>query len=251
MRQLHQPALVLHARNYSETSLILEIFTARHGRLGLLAKGARRRSSPWLGILKPFQPLLLDWTGRSDLALLIGAENRGPALTLDVHALYCGFYLNELLTRLLHRHDPHEELFNSYESALHALASAAIPEIVLRIFEKRLLGEIGYGLVLDRDIVNNAPVNPDSVYEYVLDKGPVLAESAQALRALNAVRVRGESLVALAQENFTAPETLRDSKRLLRSALLRHLGERPLHSRRIYQHVLAVRSKINRTDETF
>src|SRR6185436_3098055 len=121
MRTQDQPGFVLHARDYSETSLILEVFSARHGRLGLMAKGARRPSSRVRGLLKPFQPLLFAWTGRGELPILTGAEPDGEMPPLMGPALYCGFYLNELLMRLLHRHDPYEALYGAYRSALTAL----------------------------------------------------------------------------------------------------------------------------------
>ena len=106
MREQQQRAFVLHRRNYSETSLIIEVYTHRHGRLGLIAKGARRPSSRSRGVLKSFQPLLIGWSGRGDLMTLTGTEAEGAAIDLRGEALYCGFYLNELLIRLLHRHDP-------------------------------------------------------------------------------------------------------------------------------------------------
>jgi len=243
VRVQQEQGFVLHARHYSETSLILEVFTREQGRLGLLAKGARRRSSPWQGVLKPFQPLLLSWSGRGDLALLIGAETDGGAIALDVDSLYCGFYLNELLMRLLHRHDPHEQLFDAYRSALQALGSVAVPETVLRIFEKHLLGEIGYGLVLDRDIQDNSPLVPDALYEYVLDQGPIRVAESNRHRPARGIRIHGESLMALAREEFSAPRAARETKMLVRAALSRHLGVRPLHSRRLYQHMLALRSR--------
>lgn len=250
MRVNQQPGFVLHARHYSETSLILEVFTREQGRVGLLAKGARRRSSPWQGMLKPFQPLLLSWSGRGDLALLIGAEPDGAAVALDVDSLYCGFYLNELLLRLLHRHDPHELLFDAYRSALHALAGAALPEIVLRIFEIRLLSDIGYGLVLDRDILDNAPLMPEALYEYALDRGPMRVAEPDIQRPPRGIRIHGESLMALAQEQLMTPRALRETKLLVRAALSRHLGGRPLHSRRLYQHMQALRSRRGGPAET-
>jgi DNA repair protein RecO (recombination protein O) len=249
MRVAQEPGFVLHGRDYSETSLILEVFTARHGRLGLLAKGARRRSSPWRGLLKPFQPLALSWTGRGELALLIGAEPAGGEAGFDVETLYCGFYLNELLMRLLHRHDPHETLFDAYRSALAALAGAALPEVVLRIFEKRLLAEIGYGLVLDRDIADNSALAPQALYDYVLERGPVCVGEAGRGRPTRGVRVHGASLLALAREQLDTPLARRETKRLMRAALSRHLDGRPLHSRRLYQRVLALRARANERSE--
>jgi DNA repair protein RecO (recombination protein O) len=241
VRVSQQPAFVLHSRDYSETSLILEVITPQYGRVGLLAKGARRPRSPWRGLLQPLQPLLLSWAGRGELAILIGAEPERETVTHDPQTLYCGFYLNELLMRLLHRHDPHEALFGSYRGALAALAAAAVPEVVLRVFEKHLLREIGYGLVLDRDITDNAPLMPDALYDYILDRGPVRLTHAEPGRVSRGVRLHGASLLALATEHFETPTACREAKTLMRVALSRHLGERPLHSRKLFQHVLALR----------
>jgi DNA repair protein RecO (recombination protein O) len=241
MRVTQQPAFILHSRHYSETSLILEVFTRDHGRIGLMAKGARRPSNRARGLLKPFQPLLLSWIGRGELPILTDTESGGEIGGIDGPMIYCGFYLNELLIRLLHRHDPHDALFHAYHATLVALGSAAIPEIVLRLFEKRLLAEVGYGLVLDRDISDNAPIMAHNLYDYALERGPVLVSRPDAPR--RGVRVHGASLLALAAESLGTPEALRETKVLMRAALSRHLGDRPLHSRRLYQHVLALRGR--------
>ena len=121
MRTQQQSAFILHQRNYSETSLLLELYTRRHGRIGLIAKGARRPSNKNRGTLKPFQPLLVGWSGRGELMVLTGAEPDGASVDLVGSSLYCGFYLNELLMRLLHRHDPHEALYDRYNQALLGL----------------------------------------------------------------------------------------------------------------------------------
>lgn len=238
MRVQDQAGFVLHARDYSETSLILEAFTPRHGRLGLLAKGARRPSSRVRGLLKPFQPLLLSWVGRGELPILTAAEVDGDASLATGPVLYCGFYLNELLVRLLHRHDPHETLYGVYRETLIALARAEVTEPVLRVFEKRLLGEIGYGLVLDRDVGDNTVIDPAGWYDYVPERGPIrLADPA--LNRPRGVVVRGASLTALAKNELSEPETLREAKRLMRSVLAYYLGDKPLHSRKLFNNPAA------------
>ena len=238
MRIQDQPGFVLHARDYSETSLVLEVFSARHGRMGLIAKGARRPSSRVRGMLKPFQPLLLSWTGRGDLPIVTGAEPDGETPPLVGAAVYCGFYLNELLVRLLHRDDPHEALYHDYRQALVSLANAARSEATLRLFEKKLLGEIGYGLVLDRDVVDNKPVEPGAWYDYIPERGPVRLLHPELGRAQGVI-VRGASLIALAEESLTDHDALREAKRLMRTVLARYLGDKPLHSRRLFHGVTA------------
>ena len=237
MRIQQQPAFVLHARDFSETSLILEVFTARFGRLGLMAKGARRPSSRVRGVLKPFQPLLLSWTGRGELPILTGAEPDGQVPLIGGSALYCGFYLNELLMHLLHRDDPHEALFVTYRAAIAALATAEQTETVLRSFECRLLGDIGYGPVLERD-ADNAPIEAQTWYDYVAERGPVRLAEPDRTRA-EGVIVRGATLIALARNELTDTEVLRESKRLMRVLLARHLGDKPLHSRKLFHGIAA------------
>jgi DNA repair protein RecO (recombination protein O) len=238
MRFQQQPAFVLHQRDYSETSLLLEAFTVNHGRIGLIAKGARRPASRMRGVLKPFQQLLIGWSGRGELAVLTGAETDGPDTALEGPALYCGFYMNEVLMRLLHRHDPHGVLFDAYQTTLRQLRLSGSNEAVLRIFEKILLRELGYGLVLDQDIGDRSPIDDAAMYDYILDRGPVRLTHPDLHRPSEGVRVRGASLRALARESLSDPAILRDAKTLMRAALARHLGERPLHSRKLFRRVV-------------
>ncbi len=230
MRIQQQSAFILHHAHYGETSLLLEVFTRAFGRLGLIAKGARRPRSPLRAALAPFQPLLIGWSGRGEVATLTGAEGAGPAAHLVGEQTYCGLYLNELLVRLLHRHDPHEDLFDVYAHALFNLQRADITEITLRLFEKHMLQELGYGLVLDREVSGNCPIAADVDYDYVPDRGPVRAPSADY-----GVRVKGASLLALAREQFSEPTELFDSKMLMRACIAHHLGGRPLHSRSLFR----------------
>ncbi len=284
MRIQQQPGFVLHQNPYSETSLVLEVFTPEHGRVGLLAKGARRPGNRSRAFLKPFQPLLLSWSGRGELPVLTGAEPQeaSAALALEGHGLYCGFYVNELLVRLLHRHDPHPGLYRAYQGCLASLSANARRDAALRIFEKHLLQEVGYGLVLDRDIRDNAPVSPDALYDYVFERGPMrlhpelntrvhdsrdgggraasgdgrdaggrATPGAVAGTAAESVRLRGTTLLALIREEFDEPAALREAKTLMRAALARHLGDRPLMSRELFRRpaVIGLREQ-ERRDKT-
>ncbi len=233
MRIAQASGFVLHQRDYSESSLLLEAYTRAQGRIGLIAKGARRPSSRLRGVLKPFQALLLSFSGRGDLMLLTAAEPDGLASVLSGESLYCGFYLNELLMRLLHRHDPHESLFDRYRAAVQGLATGANNESILRVFEKHLLGEIGYGLVLGRDAEQNT-IDPDGFYDYVADRGPILLKHPELRARLDGVPVRGATLLALDAERLDDPAVLREAKTLMRELLAVRLGDRPLHSRRLF-----------------
>src|SRR6476660_9150443 len=119
----HEPGFVLHAYPYKETSLIVEAFTRRFGRVGLLARGARRPRSTMRGVLLAFHPLRLTWSVSAELGTLIQAEWGGGQRSLAGIGLMCGFYINELLLRLLPRDDAHEALFDAYAEALSRLAS--------------------------------------------------------------------------------------------------------------------------------
>lgn len=233
MRIDREPAFVLHQHEYGETSLLLETFTRHHGRLGLLAKGARRARSPLRTTLVPFQPLLVSFSGRGELPVMSLAEPARAAPVLGGQALICGLYLNELLIRLLHRHDPHDRLFDVYGQTLDRLVGTQPDEAVLRIFEKRLLEETGYGLVLDHDVEGGGPLDPLATYHYLVDRGPVPAGSS----ADEGIVVQGATLAALGAERLDDPEIQREAKRLLRALLARQLGERTLSSRKLFRPV--------------
>ena len=231
MRVSQEPAYVLHHYDYGETSLLLEMFTRRHGRLGVVAKGARRARSPLRAALVPFQPLVMGFSGRGELLTLTAAEPAGAAPAIAGEALFCGLYLNELLLRLLHRHDPHERLFGSYSDVLGRLGGALDTEAALRVFEKHLLEDIGYGLVLDHEVQDGSPIQPEHLYRYVPERGPVIAQAADG----EGIAVQGASLLALAREHLVEEITLREVKHLMRALLARHLGERPLTSRGLFR----------------
>lgn len=231
MRVSHELAYVLHHHDYGETSLLLEMFTRRHGRLGVIAKGARRARSPLRTTLIPFQPLVMGFSGRGELSTLTAAEPAGAAPTITGEALFCGLYLNELLLRLLHRHDPHERLFENYSDALGRLGEGRETEAALRVFEKRLLEDIGYGLVLDHEVQNGSPIQPEHHYRYIPERGPVNAHAADG----EGIAVQGASLLALAREHLDDTIALREAKHLMRALLARHLGERPLTSRGLFR----------------
>lgn len=234
-RVTQQPGFVLHHYPYGETSLILEVFTRDYGRLGLIAKGARRARSEVRAHLGPFQALLVGWSGRGELPVLTQVEAGGQRpLHLSGTGLLCGFYVNELVLRLTQREDPHEVLFAAYDAALSALASDNGQEAALRIFEKRLLRAVGYGLLLERDIDDEQPIAADADYRYLVDRGP-----RRAVHGREGIPIRGTSLLALRDECLSEPTALAEAKILLRAALAPHVGDKPLHTRRLFQRMRA------------
>lgn len=227
-----QPGYVLHPRPYRDTSLLLEALSPVHGRVGLVAKGVRSPRSRMRGLLQPFRPLLLSWSGAGDLATLVGAEPNGPMLDLAGAGLLSGFYVNELLVRLLQRHDPHADLYQAYEAVLAALQERGGEEPALRIFEKRLLQELGYGLILDREARSGRPLEAQRLYRYRLDQGPLPEDEGDTQDPA----IHGSSLLALARETLPPdPAGRQEAKRLMRAAIARQLGDRPLKSRDLFQ----------------
>jgi DNA repair protein RecO (recombination protein O) len=226
-----EPAYILHHYPYRDSSLLLEVLSRNHGRLGLVARGARSVRARWYGRLQGFRPLLLSWSLRGDLGTLTGLDSRDGQPSLAGRQLLSAYYLNELVLRLLPRHDPHPGIFDVYERTLRELGDSEEP--ALRIFEKRLLGELGYGLMLDREADSGLPIDPRVTYEFQLERGPVRCDNA----AVTGILLCGSSLLALHGETFDDPQARRDAKRLLRAALSLYLGARPLRTREVLRRL--------------
>ncbi|MDR0702492.1 MAG: DNA repair protein RecO [Azoarcus sp.] len=232
-----QTAWVLHTLPWRETSLIVEVFARDHGRVALVAKGARRPLSALRGVLMAFQPLLLDWSGGGELKTLIRGEWRGGQALLAGRALLCGYYLNELLLRLTGREDPHPALFDAYEAAMTALGRGERLSLLLRRFELRLLRELGYGAMLDTD-GDGRPIRPDRRYTYIIERGPrPCAEDGERAAEDAGVPVGGQALIDLAAGDFSRAATLADAGRLLRALIDHHLGGQLLQSRRVFKEL--------------
>jgi DNA repair protein RecO (recombination protein O) len=227
-----ETAFVLHACPYRETSSIVEVFTRGHGRVPLVARGARRPRSQLRGVLMEFQPLELAWFGQGEMPTLAKAEWLGGQPLLSGRALLCGYYLNELLLRLLAREDSHPLLFDAYRRTLDVLACDPAPA-QLRRFELALLREIGYGPTLDRDADSGEPIRAEGMYAYLPDRGPVAR--TEAARA--ALAMPGRSLLAMARDDYADPETLLHSKLLMRMLIGQQLGGQPLNSRRVFREL--------------
>lgn len=221
------PAYVLHQHDWRETSRMVEILSREHGRLGLIARGSRRASSPWRAVLRPFQPLLLSWMGGGELATLTGAEADGVSHALTGRALLSGFYMNELLLRLLPRQDPQPDLFVRYDGSLNNLMHAIEP--TLRIFEMNMLSALGYGLNLEREAITGLPLEADVLYRYETEKGLVRIKDD----AGTGIGISGSTLMAIANGNYQKPEHLSDARHLLRNIINQMLGDKPLKTREI------------------
>ncbi|MDO8959967.1 MAG: DNA repair protein RecO [Rhodocyclaceae bacterium] len=221
-------AFLLHAYPFSETSLIIEVFTRDHGRLALLARGARRPRAALRGVLLAFQPLELGWFGNGEVKTLAKAEWQGGVPFLQGDDLLLGYYLNELLLKLLAREDAHAALYDAYAAALLALSGGAGHAEVLRRFEKALLAELGYGLTLDRD-ADGATVQAVEEYRYQIERGAVLAAQGGA-----GLAVSGKTLLDMAADDYADPRTLMECKQLMRHLLGHYLNGQTLQTRRVF-----------------
>ena len=241
-RVANEPAFLLHRRPYTESSVLIDLFSRHHGRIVLIAKGARKLKSRWRGSLLPFQSLIAAWSGRGEGKTVTGIEGEGPSCVLRGKALYCGYYMNELVLRLLHRFDPHEDVFDNYANALALLSTEEDQERVLRIFEKQLLRDLGYGMHLVRDADSGNPIDPGERYRYRPDAGPLQYSDTDH----NGVSVHGATLLALEEEVEFDERTRRESKRLIRSVLDYHLDGQTLRTRIVYGQMFPPESGRNR-----
>lgn len=233
MRIKLQPSFILHSHPYRDSSQILEVLTAQYGRLSLVAKGSRRkqRGGSDAALLQPFIPLLLSFSGRAEMKTMTAVEMAGEHRTLSGTRLFSGLYLNELLVRLLHRHDPHPALFLAYDNALASLKGGGQIDELLRCFEFTLLQELGFGFELAVDGASGEEVSADSWYHFDSEYGLVQQENGVGMQR---PLFPGAELLIMAGGEFG--ESVRGTaKRLLRQALAGHLGGKPLKSRDLFR----------------
>lgn len=226
-RVLLQPAYILHHRPYRDTSALLEVFAAEYGRISLIARGIRGPKSPLKGILQPFYPLLISWSGQSELMTLTQAELSSAPIILTHKALLSGLYLNELLVRILPRQDAHPELFKTYQTTLFHLTESATAQAPLRFFEKKLLEELGYALPLNTTADTHENIVAEAYYHFNPDNGFIrVLQPETASSSL----FSGRSLIALNLGELVDNEILREVKRLMRLAINHCLGGKSLVS---------------------
>ena len=230
MRATLEPSYVLHSRPWSESSALLEVYARNHGRIGLVARGARGARSRWKNLLQPFRPLLLSWTQRGELGTLTDADQVASLPALAGEPLFCGMYANELLMCFMQRGDPHPGLFDHYRDMLGRLAAGAAPQPILRLFEFQLLAASGFGLQLEHEHGSNRPLRPEGWYLYEPVAGPVPREpGAEPDPQL----VSGDALLALKSGQIRECH-LRELKALMRKLIRYHLGDRPIRSQQLF-----------------
>ena len=230
-RVQQQPAYLLHHRPYRDTSRILELYTEAHGRVSLFARGARGGKNGWSALLRPFTPLLVSYTGDAsgDAGNLTGVEAAPGPTVLPPARVLSGFYLNELMLKLLPRAEPQPELYAVYAGALIELAGAADEARTLRLFEKRLLDALGYGVDYTHIEATGERVREDAYYRVRPERGV----EAEADGAGGAHVYLGGHLLAVAAEELSDPAALGAARGLLQAALAGPLDGRALGSRTV------------------
>jgi DNA repair protein RecO (recombination protein O) len=226
-----QPAYLLHARDYRDSSLLIELFTPEQGRIAAVARGVktvRRGSAMQRALLQPFQPLWVGVGGRTELKYLRSSEARDAALILRGRALFSGFYVNELLCRVIQHEDPHPDLFAAYETVLQSLTTNVPLDIVLRKFELQLLDALGYGISLDIEAEAGIDIDPDDFYRFDAQRG-LLRQYGHAEQTV----FRGRDILDFSAGHYSA-EARRALKLLCRLALRPHVGDQPLRSRLLF-----------------
>lgn len=239
-RVYNEPAWILHHRPFRDTSQILDILSCNHGRLAVVAKGSRGPKSKLRGILRPFLPLQMSWVIRSDLGTLTGAEMNGAPLSLTGDALISGYYVNELILKLTHRHDPQQEIFRIYGKTIERLVGSGEVAPPLRQFEIELLRMLGYGLNLDHDTQTRKPLRAEQQYEYLAEQGPVPVDSGKRDDSLV---FTGAELAAISKQQFSDRNVLRNASSLLKHVIAYHLGGKQLQSRKVLKEMMRTMEK--------
>jgi|TARA_B110000008_G_scaffold65309_1_gene65638 DNA repair protein RecO (recombination protein O) len=230
-KQENEIVYVLHTYPFKETSLIVEIFSKVHGRISIVAKGARRPRSLVRGMLQSFQSLQATWSGQGEMKTLHSIDWCDALLQIEGDALICGFYINELLMRLLPKEDPHEKLFDFYHQTMELLSMKNHLSVTLRRFELKLLQELGYELPLLND-ENGEPIKPNKIYNYEVAYGP-----SETKNSSEGVSLIGKTLIDMAGDDYKDPTTEMQSKQLMRYLIGHYIGEKPLNSKKLFLHL--------------
>lgn len=226
-----EPAYLLHTKPYRETSVLADFLTLHHGKIRGVLRGVRSAKRQQQGDLTLFSPKWIVWKGDGELVSISHVESHYSNLRLENQALLCGFYLNELLVRLLPLWEAYPALYAAYERVLEQLSHSINLEPPLRCFEKRLLESLGYGLPLHAVGHQADPLSSEAWYLFYPDKG---AERVGSGDDSLAGSYPGSHLIALREENWSTSESLVDAKKIMRQAIDRLLGGKPLKSRELF-----------------
>lgn len=222
-----EPCWILHRRPWRESSVIVDGLTRDHGRISLVARGARRPASALRGLTEPFRPLLVSFSLRGEMGSLTGLESAGPALGLNGEGLWCGFYVNELMIRLLPSQEPSPVLFDCYALETARLWDPIQRAPALRRLEMALLFETGVAPDLLHDVSNGEAVSSEGWYRLADETGPV------AVAGPGRGHFPGSAFIALANGRFETVQAGREPRQIMSRLLSFHLGDQPLHTRKM------------------
>ncbi len=230
MRISNERCYVLHSIPFSETSLVVYLFSRNYGRINILAKGARRAKSQFRGKIRPFAESQASWKGRGSVPTLVSFENKWSAVPFAKGVFYCHSYVNELISRLVPHRDPCLPLYDEYHETIQSLAEKGADQFsILRIFETNLLRELGYGLALETEDDHKTAICADQHYIYNLGAGACRSDAAHA------EAISGRTLIAIQTGIFDSIEVKQQSRALLTRALEHHLEGRKISSRNIFR----------------
>ncbi len=233
MRIRQEECFLLRTIPYSESSLIVDIFSRKIGRFNVLAKGARRVKSRLRGKLRLFDALQISCSGKGNLPILTHVNVQSSYSSLVGETLYSGSYINELIVALLQPGDPHPDLFSEYSYAISCLQQRGDTFHTLRVFEKKLLKEIGYALVLETESDHKTPIREDQLYQYNFDSGPSITTNSE-----RSDTVSGQALLAIATEYFGSAGIRREVRDFLDRALQNYLDGKKINSRHVFRQTI-------------
>ena len=225
-----EPAYLIHQRPYSETSQIINLFSRHYGRVDAIAKGSKRPKSKFKSFLQPFSPILVSWSGRSQLKTLRSVDiSSGKQSNVSRKHLMSAFYLNELILSFLTTADPYPDLFDAYSLAINNLSNADSSEIILREFEIQLLTEIGYAINFQTEAMSSKKIEPNLSYRFIAEEGFVSSVTSSARDTL----IKGSVIQSIDQKDFSQPQTMRAAKRIIRESVKYHLSGKELNTKKV------------------
>mgnify|MGYP001342333669 FL=1 len=225
-----EPAYLIHQRPYSETSQIINLFSRHYGRVDAIAKGSKRPKSKFKSFLQPFSPILVSWSGRSQLKTLRSVDiNSGKQSNVSRKHLMSAFYLNELILSFLTTADPYPDLFDAYSLAINNLSNADSSEIILREFEIQLLTEIGYAINFQTEAMSSKKIEPNLSYRFIAEEGFVSSVTSSARDTL----IKGSVIQSIDRKDFSQPQTMRAAKRIIRESVKYHLSGKELNTKKV------------------
>ncbi|HJL80003.1 MAG: DNA repair protein RecO [Gammaproteobacteria bacterium] len=229
----NEPVFIIHQRPYSETSQILNLFSKNYGRVDVIAKGSKRPKSKFRSFIQPFMPLSASWSGRSQLKTLrnIEAVEHHQSLVHSDHFL-SALYMNELILHFLSNADPYPGLFEIYHEALRQFNLSDEHEPLLRMFEIKLLEEIGYAINFQTEALSSKTININEYYRYEPEQGFHLLPSDSQIK-----KYSGGQIKSIQKMDFSESDTLLAAKKLTRETIHFHLDGKELMTKKMYKSI--------------